>query len=989
MYKLPNKHNDVVEDIEQLAVTLQQIDEDICSVGESAQNVSDLVDRLSGSSIQAEIEDGEIRDIAPNRFLTVNSDGDGFTCVEGGGASGGITGQCNLKKSDASFDVAYGEIFDIAKDGTVLKANDGSGQCGQCHIFSDDNEINNDESLPKNNVINQQINGSFESLSNESVIISNNIELSPDTVDLATKANYGLVKAGDGVTVADGVISAKEIKNACKSRFGIVKAGNGIEIADGTISAKEILKASSSNFGVVKLGREFQKNADGAMELADMADAEIIYKLCQSKAVFNGNIDLEEKTLIYRVFVSEDIVFSFNFNFEPKSDMSFILEIVSDGTHLIHFSDKMMPISQNLTVNRGTTRMSVTKKLGVPFFEVVVSRLDCPKPQLLTPRNQVLISDNFRVTTPKGCGWIPWEVIRDYVSGEVYPPCVRFEFTTLVCVDYVKYMTWNREHAMTEFSVKASVDGKNWTTLIYKTNEIIEEKVYTDVKGCFRIFEINLGYTNEYNALRGITLWGTQIDNNESEITLLTPYMSSNIGESVTMTANNITRGSASDLTDTNCNSLLRMDKTGDDWIKYEFTEAKTANVLELHFRGTGEYYGFYGDRHPNWFKLEGSNDDENWTLLLERSHLGSYWAYDNNVVFFDFKNETAYKYYKFTCLGTNSTAGEWGLSGFKLYQQSIGKHNINRGVPKLSSANQDGYEITASSQCDGGHAGYLAFDDNMQTRWASAANEGNSWLQVKLPTAMAFNAVKIAPRGDGYLDQAPSTFQIQGSNDGENWDVLDSETGISWSTLGELRVFLFENETAYLYYRLYITANQGSAYNGCSCFILGRTSYDYKRNINQYVYIVPTMTSDTTSGSDGVYKLSSSTEHSSHKRIYLFDRRFDTRFELSGETSGWIQVELPAAKTINAFSIGSRSDDWCSAAPRDYTLHGSNNGTSWTQLFSVSNSSTFSRSELRTHNLNRNVSYKFYKLNIANPNSSVLTFARWDLFEKKSIQEY
>ena len=357
--------------------------------------------------------------------------------------------------------------------------------------------------------------------------------------------------------------------------------------------------------------------------------------------------------------------------------------------------------------------------------------------------------------------------------------------------------------------------------------------------------------------------------------------------------------------------------------------------------------------------------------------------------MFFSFDNSTAYKYYKYVCVATQSDDSRWNICGLKLFRRDVGKHNFYRGVPKLSSANQNGYEVTASSQCDNGHAGYLAFDDNTQTRWASVANEGNSWLQVKLPTAMAFNAVKIAPRGDGYLDQAPSAFQIQGSNDGENWDVLDSETGISWSTLGELRLFLFENETAYLYYRLYITANQGSAYNGCSCFILGRTSYDYKRNINQYVYIVPTMTSDTTSGSDGVYKLSSSTEHSSHKRIYLFDMRFDTRFELSGETSGWIQVELPAAKTINAFSIGSRSDDWCSAAPRDYTLYGSNNGTSWTQLFSVSNSSTFSRSELRTHNLNRNVSYKFYKLNIANPNSSVLTFARWDLFEKKSIQEY
>ncbi len=913
MYKLPNKHNNVVEDIEQLAVTLQQIDDDICSVGESAQNISYLVGRLSGSLINAEIEDGEIHDIAPNRFLTVNSSGDGVTCVDGGGASGGIAGQCNLKKSDFSFDVAYGEIFDISKGGIVIKSNEENGNCGQCHVFSDDSEINNDESLPKNSVINQQINGNFESSGNESIVLNDVIESFYKTPNIATNVNYGMVKAGEGITITEGIISAKEIKTACKSRFGTVKAGNGIEITDGTISAQEISKASNANFGVIKLGKEFQLNSDGAMGLADMADAEIIYKLSQSKGVFNGNVDLEEKTLIYRALVTNDIVFSFNFNFDPKSDMSFILEIVSDGTHLIHFKDTVTPISQDLTVNRGTTRLCVTKKMGVPYYSVVVSRLDCPEPQLLTPRDKVLISDNMRVTCPKGGSWIPWELVRDYSDGWTATPCVRFEFKTLVCVDYVKYISWNREVPMTEFSVKASVDGKTWTTLIYKTNEIIQEKVYTDIKGCFRIFEINIGYTNELNGPRGITLWGTQIDNNESEITLLTPYMSSNIGTSVTMTANNITSGSAADLTDTNCSTLLKMDKTGDDWIKYEFADAKIANVLELHFRGTGEYYGFYGDRHPNWFKLEGSNDDETWTLLLERGHLGSYWAYDNNVVFFDFKNETAYKYYKFTCLGTNSTASQWGLCGFKLYNQSIGKHNVNNLVPTLSSNSQDGYEVSASTQYDGGYAPFYAFDNNSGTRWA-ARGQDESWLQVKMPSPMICNVVSIA----AYVGGAPKDWSIQGSNDGEAWNTIEEFSDTVWTNDNEPQKFVFENETAYLYYRILISRCNGSWDLTISEIKFAKTSYDYKRNIDQYDYIVPTMTSDTTSGLDGVYRLSSSTEHSSHKRIYLFDKRFDTRFELSGETSGWIQVELPVAKFINRFSIGARSDGWRVAAPRN-----------------------------------------------------------------------
>jgi hypothetical protein len=149
-------------------------------------------------------------------------------------------------------------------------------------------------------------------------------------------------------------------------------------------------------------------------------------------------------------------------------------------------------------------------------------------------------------------------------------------------------------------------------------------------------------------------------------------------------------------------------------------------------------------------------------------------------------------------------------------------------------------------------------------------------------------------------------------------------------------------------------------------------------------------MTSSATTTADGTYLLSSSSEHSSYKRFYLFDRQFNTRFELNGVGSGWVQVELPIAKFVNVLAVGSRSDSWCDAAPRDYALLGSNNGSTWTTLFSIANSATFSASELRSHELTHTESYKFYRLNISNSNrGSVLTFARWDLVMKDLITEY
>ena len=84
-----------------------------------------------------------------------------------------------------------------------------------------------------------------------------------------------------------------------------------------------------------------------------------------------------------------------------------------------------------------------------------------------------------------------------------------------------------------------------------------------------------------------------------------------------------------------------------------------------------------------------------------------------------------------------------------------------------------------------------------------------------------------------------------------------------------------------------------------------------------------------------GSYRLSSSSEHPSNKRKYLFDHNVGTCFELNGEIAGWVQVELPNAQIVNVVEIISRNDSWSSAAPRNYELLASNNGSTCFNLSS------------------------------------------------------
>ena len=987
-YPLPHKFHDVVDDINDLRSTFRMIDDDVKNTEERIEELSGTVSDLENRAVHLpySVENSEIQNISANRYLVVNQNGDGFECLDGGGDAGGELGQCSIKKTDSNFDTAWGNILEISKNGMTPQENSETSQANETHIYVDEAEIENDEQLSKVELTNCQAKSDFNAENNSSVIFCDGTEEIEEEIQIATRENFGLVKIGDGFSNNAGTISAPIISKATENNFGIIKIGDGLVNNNGTISRDELNPATFSNFGIVKLGDNLSINSAGEMEIGNMASNATIYSLGNIKICNNGIIDLEEQTLQYRMFVTEDLVVQFRTDFELQDDFSFVLEIVSDGTHLISFNENLNPKMSTLPINRGITKLTFSKKLGVPSYDVEISRLDAPEPTLLTPNYGDDINSNLMVTH-NGSDWSAHDQLKsstdnvNFFGREFY-----FEFSSLVVVDYVYFTSQYSEQSLSEFCLKASNDKQNWTTLIYRKNESVNGNIFTELKGCFRYYKLYIGWQNS-NYPRSMQLWGTKIDNNESELILLTPRMASDVTSWGKLTYSKLNSGSASDLTDVSLSSSIYVQQNPEDaedldyWIKYEFTEPQVANFLDVG--GTNDYL----DRTMRWYKLEGSNDNENWTLLLERQYQRDFYKFETR--WHEFENTTAYKFYKLTCLANSRADGYWRISRFRLFRKDSGKWNFYRGIPKLTSANQDGYEITASSQSDNGHAGHFAFDDNTQTRWASVANEGNSWLQIKLPTPTSFNAVQIASRGDGYLDQAPSAFQIHASNDGETWNVLDSESNVSWTTLGELKLFTFENENAYLYYRLYITANQGSAYHGCSCFILGNSIHEYKRWLNKYNNVVPTMTSDETIGEDGVYRLSSSTEHSDHKRKYLFDKRFDTRFELNSETSGWIQIELPVAKFVNVFSVGARSDGWCVATPRDYALFGSNDGSTWTQLFSISNSNTFAASELRTHDLIHNTPYKFYRLNISNPDSSVLTFARWDLVLKKVIKEY
>lgn len=103
------------------------------------------------------------------------------------------------------------------------------------------------------------------------------------------------------------------------------------------------------------------------------------------------------------------------------------------------------------------------------------------------------------------------------------------------------------------------------------------------------------------------------------------------------------------------------------------------------------------------------------------------------------------------------------------------------------------------------------AFDGSATTYWTTDG-VSSGWLRAQLASAVVETQYKITRRDD-LPNRNPKTWTFEGSNDGSTWTVLDTQTNITWPTSGETKTFTFANSTAYSYYRLNISANNGDTY--------------------------------------------------------------------------------------------------------------------------------------------------------------------------------
>jgi hypothetical protein len=161
-----------------------------------------------------------------------------------------------------------------------------------------------------------------------------------------------------------------------------------------------------------------------------------------------------------------------------------------------------------------------------------------------------------------------------------------------------------------------------------------------------------------------------------------------------------------------------------------------------------------------------------------------------------------------FLGIGTISPAGVIDL------KETLGTTLVSP-VNMTTNSAPSPYVAAASTEINGSNQAFMAFDGSDSTKWL--ANTSTGTLSIDLGSGNAVAAVNYRITGlvSGQETRSPKSWTLQGSNDNTNWTTLDTQTNVAaWSAV-EVRSYNFTNATAYRYYRLNITANQGDSLVG------------------------------------------------------------------------------------------------------------------------------------------------------------------------------
>lgn len=226
-------------------------------------------------------------------------------------------------------------------------------------------------------------------------------------------------------------------------------------------------------------------------------------------------------------------------------------------------------------------------------------------------------------------------------------------------------------------------------------------------------------------------------------------------------------------------------------WIRFDLNQAYAVDGYTIRSANDSP------DRTPKNWALEGSNDDgSTWTVLDTRADQTGWTTYEKRS--YTFTNTTVYKNYRLNVSANNGSGNLMGFSEIELLEGTIDRTELPGTVfANLPKTGREGI--------------YYAFDGTTHTKWLSPSGSPTGYIGFQFADGASYriNGYAISSAND-YPTRDPKNWNLEGSNDGTNWVVIDTRTDEFFSARFQRRLFECSNFTPYNRYRLNVTANNG-----------------------------------------------------------------------------------------------------------------------------------------------------------------------------------
>ncbi|MHC2992447.1 hypothetical protein OB13_12925 [Pontibacter sp. HJ8] len=280
------------------------------------------------------------------------------------------------------------------------------------------------------------------------------------------------------------------------------------------------------------------------------------------------------------------------------------------------------------------------------------------------------------------------------------------------------------------------------------------------------------------------------------------------------------------------------------------------------------------------------------------------------------------------------------------------------------------GGALTVFRENDGGadanEGSPKVIDNDAQTKFLSHF-PGSQWLQLRLDAPAAVGSYTLVSANDDD-NRDPMNWTLEGSDNGTDWTVLDTQTGQMFSERFQKKTYPISNTTAYAYYRLNISAIKAG-----NTFQLGEWRL-YE------VVQAPDITAR--GGTLTVFRENDGGADANEGSPKVIDNDAQTKFLSHFPGSQWLQLKLDASAVVVIYTLTSANDD-PNRDPKDWTLEGSKNGTDWTTLDTRTGEMFSERFQTKTYNIENATAYTYYRLNIsAIKDGSTFQLGEWRLYQ-------